>query len=335
MMWNWMASGLAVGSTLVLYDGSPTWPHAGALWDIADDVGISVFGTSAKWLATIESAGVAPVRSHKLNALRTILSTGSALAEETYDYVYRDIKSDILLASMSGGTDIISCFALGNPLMPVYRGELQCRGLGMRVEVLDDAGEAVTGQAGELACTAPFPSMPIGFWDDADGEKYFNAYFSRFPGIWCHGDQAMLTERDSVIIFGRSDSTLNPGGVRIGTAEIYRQVERLPEILECLAVGQRWQNDERIILFVQMRDGHALDEPLCDRIRQLIRSNTTPRHVPARIIQVADVPRTRSGKKSEVAVHDAIHGTPVRNRDSLANPEALEFFIARDELRNT
>ena len=334
MMWNWLASSLAVGSTLVLYDGSPTHPDGNVLWDLVDKRGISVFGTSARWLSATEKAGLKPVETHKLSSLRTILSTGSALAEESYDYVYRNIKSSVLLASISGGTDIISCFALGNPLMPVYRGELQCRGLGMRVEVLDDAGTPVTGQIGELACTAPFPSMPIGFWDDADGEKYFNAYFSTFPGIWCHGDQAMLTEHDGIIIVGRSDSTLNPGGVRIGTAEIYRQVDRLPEIIECVAIGQRWQDDERIVLFVRLREGLALDAGLRDRIKAQIRANTTPRHVPAKIVQVADIPRTRSGKKSEVAVRDAVHGKPVRNVDSLANPQSLDLYAAIDELRD-
>jgi acetoacetyl-CoA synthetase len=334
MMWNWLASSLAIGSTLVLYDGSPNYPDGNVLWDMADEVGISVFGTSARWLAAIEKAGLVPAKSHKLTTLRTILSTGSALAPESYDYVYRDIKADVLLASISGGTDIISCFALGNPLMPVYRGELQCRGLGMKVEILDATGSPVAEQIGELACTAPFPSMPIGFWDDADGEKYRNAYFSRFPGIWCHGDLAMLTEHDGIIIFGRSDTTLNPGGVRIGTAEIYRQVEQLPEILESVAVGQRWQDDERIILFVRLRDGVILDATLRDRIKLQIRSNTTPRHVPAKIIPVADIPRTHTGKRSETAVRDAIHGKPVANLDALSNPQSLDLYATIAELQD-
>ena len=326
MMWNWLASSLALGSTLVLYDGSPNYPDGNVLWDMADEIGISVFGTSARWLAAIEKAGLVPAKSHKLTALRTILSTGSALAPESYDYVYREIKADVLLASISGGTDIISCFALGNPLMPVYRGELQCRGLGMDVEILDSEGKPVVGQIGELACLAPFPSMPIGFWDDADGERYRNAYFARFPGIWCHGDLAMLTEHDGIIIVGRSDTTLNPGGVRIGTAEIYRQVEQLPEILECVAVGQRWQDDERIVLFVRLRDGVTLDATLYDRIRLQIRSNTTPRHVPAKIVAIGDIPRTLSGKRSETAVRDAIHGRPIANLDALANPQSIGLY---------
>ena len=326
MMWNWLASSLALGSTLVLYDGSPNYPDGNVLWDMADEIGISVFGTSARWLAAIEKAGLVPAKSHKLTALRTILSTGSALAPESYDYVYREIKADVLLASISGGTDIISCFALGNPLMPVYRGELQCRGLGMDVEILDSEGKPVVGQIGELACLAPFPSMPIGFWDDAEGERCRNAYFARFPGIWCHGDLAMLTEHDGIIIVGRSDTTLNPGGVRIGTAEIYRQVEQLPEILECVAVGQRWQDDERIVLFVRLRDGVTLDATLYDRIRLQIRSNTTPRHVPAKIVAIGDIPRTLSGKRSETAVRDAIHGRPIANLDALANPQSIGLY---------
>jgi acetoacetyl-CoA synthetase len=326
MMWNWFVSGLAVGATLVLYDGSPSHPDGNALWNLADEVGISVFGTSAKWISAIEKAGVKPRETHKLQNLKTILSTGSPLAPESYDYVYRDVKDKVLLASISGGTDIISCFALGNPLLPVYRGELQCRGLGMKVEILDDAGKPVRGEKGELACTAPFPSMPVFFWNDADGAKYRAAYFSRVPNIWCHGDHALLTERDSVIIYGRSDATLNPGGVRIGTAEIYRQVEQVPEVLESVAVGQHWGDDERVILFVRLRDGIALDDDLRARIAKQIRANTTPRHVPAKILQVADIPRTISGKITEIAVRDTIHGLPVKNTDALANPRALALY---------
>ncbi|HEY0179295.1 MAG TPA: acetoacetate--CoA ligase [Dokdonella sp.] len=333
MMWNWFVSGLAVGATLVLYDGSPSYPDGNALWNLADEVGISVFGTSAKWLAAIEKEGVKPRQTHKLQNLKTILSTGSPLAPESYDYVYRDVKDRVLLASISGGTDIISCFALGNPLLPVYRGELQCRGLGMKVEILDDAGKPVREQKGELACTAPFPSMPVFFWNDADGEKYRNAYFSRVPGVWCHGDHAMLTEHDGIVIYGRSDTTLNPGGVRIGTAEIYRQVEQVPEVLESIAIGQQWQGDERVVLFVRLRDGVALDDELRERIRAQIRTNTTPRHVPAKIVQVADIPRTISGKITEVAVRDVVHGRPVSNTDALANPQALELYRDLPELR--
>jgi acetoacetyl-CoA synthetase len=326
MMWNWFVSGLAVGATLILYDGSPSHPDGNALWDLADEVGISVFGTSAKWISAIEKAGVKPRETHKLLSLKTILSTGSPLAPESYDYVYRDVKERVLLASISGGTDIISCFALGNPLLPVYRGELQCRGLGMKVEILDENGNAVREQKGELACAAPFPSMPVFFWNDPDGAKYRSAYFSRIPNVWCHGDHALLTEHDGVVIYGRSDATLNPGGVRIGTAEIYRQVEQIEEVLESIAVGQHWDGDERVILFVRLREGATLDDGLRERIRKRIRENTTPRHVPAKIIAIADIPRTISGKITEIAVRDTINGLPVKNTDALANPEALELY---------
>ncbi|HEY6545797.1 MAG TPA: acetoacetate--CoA ligase, partial [Dokdonella sp.] len=251
---------------------------------------------------------------------------------ESYDYVYRDVKERVLLASISGGTDIVSCFALGCPVLPVYRGELQCRGLGMKVEILDDAGKPVRGEKGELACTAPFPSMPVFFWNDPDGEKYHGAYFSRVPGVWCHGDHALLTSHDGIVIYGRSDATLNPGGVRIGTAEIYRQVEQVPEVLESVAVGQQWGDDERVILFVRLREGLVLDDALRDRIARQIRANTTPRHVPAKILQVADIPRTISGKITEIAVRDTIHGREVRNTDALANPQALECFRGMADL---
>ncbi len=334
MMWNWFVSGLAVGATLVLYDGSPSHPDGNALWDLADDVGISVFGTSAKWISATEKAGVKPRETHKLLQLKTILSTGSPLAPESYDYVYRDVKDRVLLASISGGTDIISCFGLGNPLLPVYRGELQCRGLGMKVEILDDAGNPLQEEKGELACTAPFPSMPVFFWNDPDGEKYRKAYFARIPNVWCHGDHAMLTEHEGLVIYGRSDATLNPGGVRIGTAEIYRQVEQIDAVLESIAVGQRWRDDERVILFVRLRDGVALDDALRECIKKQIRENTTPRHVPAKIIQIADIPRTISGKITEIAVRDTIHGLPVKNADALANPEALDLYKDLPELRD-
>jgi len=332
MMWNWLVSSLAVGATVVLYDGSPTYPDGNALWDLAEEVGVSIFGTSAKWIDATAKMGVKPRETHRLGALKTILSTGSPLAPESFEYVYRDVKERVLLASISGGTDIISCFALGNPLLPVYRGELQSRGLGMKVEILDDAGQPVREQPGELACSAPFPSMPVMFWNDPDGERYRAAYFSKVPGAWCHGDRAELTAHNGIIIYGRSDATLNPGGVRIGTAEIYRQVEQLPEVLESVAVGQRWQGDERIVLFVRLREGLELDEALRERIRRQIRDNTTPRHVPAKILQVADVPRTISGKISELAVRAAIHGEAVKNTDALANPGALELFCNRSEL---
>ena len=333
MMWNWLVSSLAVGATVVLYDGSPSYPDGNALWDLADEAGVSVFGTSAKWLAAIEKAGVKPAQTHKLLALRTLLSTGSPLAPESFDYCYRDIKDRLMVASISGGTDIISCFALGTPLLPVYRGELQCRGLGMKVEILDEDGKPVREQPGELACTAPFPCMPVGFWNDPDGAKYHAAYFEKVPNTWCHGDYALLTEHDGVVILGRSDAVLNPGGVRIGTSEIYRQVERVPEVLESICVGQDWDNDVRVILFVRLREGVALDDPLRDRIRRAIRENTTPRHVPARIVQVPDIPRTISGKITELAVRNLIHGKPVKNTDALANPASLDFYRNLPELQ--
>ena len=334
MMWNWLVSSLAVGASVVLYDGSPFHPDGNVLWDLADEVGISVFGTSAKWIAAVEKAGIKPRESHKLLALKTILSTGSPLADESFDYVYRDVKERVMLSSISGGTDIVSCFALGCPLLPVYRGELQCRGLGLAVAILDDDGKPVRGEKGELACTAPFPCMPVGFWNDPDGAKYKNAYFSKVENVWCHGDHALLTEHDGIVIYGRSDAVLNPGGVRIGTAEIYRQVEHLPEVLESIAVGQEWQDDVRVILFVRLREGLTLDDTLRERIRKQIRDNTTPRHVPAKILQVADIPRTISGKITEIAVRETIHGRPVKNTDALANPQALELFRDRTELRS-
>ena len=332
MMWNWLVSSLAVGASVVLYDGSPFHPDGTALWDLADEVGISIFGTSAKWIASCEKAGIKPRESHKLLALKTILSTGSPLADESFDYVYRDVKERVMLSSISGGTDIVSCFALGCPLLPVYRGELQCRGLGLKVEILDDAGKPVRGEKGELACTAPFPCMPVGFWNDPDGARYKNAYFSKVENVWCHGDHALLTEHDGIVIYGRSDAVLNPGGVRIGTAEIYRQVEQLPEVLESIAVGQDWNHDVRVILFVRLREGLTLDDALRDRIKKQIRDNTTPRHVPAKILQVTDIPRTISGKITEIAVRETIHGRPVKNTDALANPQALEQFRNRAEL---
>jgi acetoacetyl-CoA synthetase len=333
MMWNWLVSGLASGATLVLYDGSPFHPGARALWKMAAEEGVTVFGTSAKYLAAVEKVGVKPARSFDLGKLRAILSTGSPLLPESYDYVGREIGEEIQLASISGGTDIISCFALGNPVAPVYRGELQCRGLGMAVAVYDEAGNESVGRKGELVCTKPFPSMPVGFWNDPDGQKYHDAYFARFENIWCHGDYAELTPRGGLVIYGRSDAVLNPGGVRIGTAEIYRQVEKLDEILESIVVGQAWDNDVRVVLFVKLRDGVTLDDALEKRIRQVIRENTTPRHVPAKILAVADIPRSMSGKIVELAVRKVIHGETVDNTDALANPEALEHFRDRPELQ--
>ena len=333
MMWNWLVSGLAVGATLLLYDGSPFHSHHDSLWRIAEEEGISIFGTSAKYLSAAEKFNVQPRHKHKLEKLRIITSTGSPLLPENSAYVYRDIKQDVCLSSISGGTDIISCFALGNPLLPVYPGELQCRGLGMAVEIWNADGQPVHGRPGELVCTKPFPSMPVQFWNDPDGRKYHDAYFDYFPGVWRHGDWAELTERDGLVIYGRSDASLNPGGVRIGTAEIYRQVEKLPEIVESIAVGQDWQGDVRVILFVRLRDGVALDEMLATKIRKTIRDNTSPRHVPAKIIAVPDIPRTISGKITELAVRNVIHGWPVKNTDALANPQALEHYKNLRELQ--
>ena len=326
MMWNWLVSGLALGATLVLFDGSPFHPGAERLIDLIDAENISIFGTSAKYLAALEKAGAKPGSTHKLERLKAILSTGSPLSHESFEYVYREIKSDLCLSSISGGTDIVSCFALGNPLLPVWRGELQCKGLGMDVQVWNDAGQPVTGEKGELVCTQHFPSMPVGFWNDPDGSKFKSAYFETFPGIWAHGDYAEETLHGGLVIHGRSDAVLNPGGVRIGTAEIYRQVEKVEEVLESIAIGQDWDDDVRVVLFVRLRDGVALNDELQTRIRQVIRSNTTPRHVPAKIIAVADIPRTISGKIVELAVRNVVHGKPVKNTDALANPQALELF---------
>jgi len=334
MMWNWLVSALATGAAVVLYEGNPFSPAPNVLWRMAAEEGVTIFGTSAKYLSALEKSGFAPAGHLDLAALRTVLSTGSPLLPDGFDFVYRAIKSDLLLASISGGTDIVSCFALGCPIRPVYRGELQCRGLGMRVEIFDEEGRSIRGQRGELVCTAPFPSMPVGFWNDPGDAKYRAAYFERFPGVWHHGDYAEITEHDGIVIHGRSDAVLNPGGVRIGTAEIYAAVESLPEILESVAVGQDWQGDVRIVLFVRLKRGVELDEALIERIRRTIRTQATPRHVPARIIAVPDIPRTRSGKTTELAVRNVIHGRPVKNLEALANPEALEHFRNRPELAN-
>ncbi|HLN24684.1 MAG TPA: acetoacetate--CoA ligase [Patescibacteria group bacterium] len=332
MMWNWLASGLASGATLLLYDGSPSLGGGAIIFDYADSEGMTFLGISAKWIDAIAKGGLRPIDSHKLTALRTIASTGSVLAPESFDYVYDAIKADVCLSSISGGTDIVSCFMLGNPIGPVWRGEIQTRGLGLRVEVFDAAGHAVQGQKGELVCTMAFPSMPIGFWNDPTGERYRNAYFARFPGVWTHGDWVELTPHGGIIVYGRSDATLNPGGVRIGTAEIYRQVESIAEVAEALVIGQDWQHDVRVVLFVRLRDGLKLDEALVQRIKTRIRDNTTPRHVPAKVVQVADIPRTRSGKIVELAVRDIVHGRPVANKEALANPEALDQFEDMEEL---
>lgn len=334
MMWNWLVSGLAVGATLVLYDGSPFHPGPERLMDLVDAEDISVFGTSAKYIAALEKANVRPRQTHSLARLKTILSTGSPLAHESFDYVYRDVKPDLCLSSISGGTDIVSCFAIGNPTAPVWRGEMQCKGLGMAVEVWGEDGKPVRGEKGELVCVRHFPSIPVGFWNDENNEKFLDAYFATFPGVWAHGDYAEETEHGGLVIHGRSDAVLNPGGVRIGTAEIYRQVEKIEQVLESIAIGQEWQGDVRVVLFVRLRDGVALDEALQERIRQTIRNNTTPRHVPAKILAVSDIPRTISGKIVELAVRNVVHGRPVKNTDALANPQALELFRDRKELES-
>jgi acetoacetyl-CoA synthetase len=333
MMWNWLASGLASDATLVLYDGSPFHPAPGSLFDLAQQEGVTIFGVSAKFLDAAAKAGLEPARSHDLSRVRAILSTGSPLAPESFDWVYAHVKRDVQLASISGGTDIVSCFVLGYPTLPVWRGEIQGPGLGMRVEVFDEQGHPLRQAKGELVCTAPFPSMPLGFWNDPGGRRFHAAYFERFPGVWAHGDFAETTEHGGFVIHGRSDAVLNPGGVRIGTAEIYRPVERVPEVLESLAIGQDWQGDTRIVLFVRLREGLRLDDALAERIRERIRREASPRHVPARIAQVADIPRTRSGKIVELAVRDVVHGRAVRGREALANPEALELFRDLPELR--
>ena len=326
MMWNWLVGGLAVEETLILFDGSPFHPDGNVLWDLAERERVTVFGTSAKYLDACKKAGIEPARSHDLKPLRAILSTGSPLVPESFDYVYDAIKADVQLASISGGTDIVSCFVLGNPAGPVRRGEIQMRGLGLAVDVFDDQGQPVRGEKGELVCTRPFPCMPVRFWNDPGGQRYHDSYFARFPGVWCHGDFAELTGSGGIIIYGRSDAVLNPGGVRIGTAEIYRQVEQIPEVLEAICVGQEWQGDVRVVLFVRLAEGSTLDAALEQRLRRQIREHCTPRHVPARIVQVADIPRTRSGKITELAVRDVIHGRPVKNTEALANPDALELY---------
>ena len=332
MMWNWLMSALASEATLVLYDGSPFYDDGAVLFDLADSARINVFGTSAKFIDACDKAGLEPARSHSLASVDTILSTGSPLRPEGFDYVYESVKADVCLASMSGGTDLIGCFVGGNPTGPVWRGEIQVPALGMKVEVFDDAGAPLDRGKGELVCTAPFPSMPIGFWADPDGAKYHAAYFDTYPNVWRHGDYVAFTEHGGMVIYGRSDAVLNPGGVRIGTAEIYREVERLDEVVEGLVIGQEWEGDTRVVLFVKLREGVALDDALGARIKRRIRENATPRHVPARIVQVADIPRTISGKIVELAVRDVVHGRPVKNIDALANPEALDHFKDRPEL---
>ncbi len=332
MMWNWLVSGLAAGATLALYDGSPFAPDERVLFDYADAAKVNVFGTSAKFIDAVKKSGLKPRETHDLSSVRMILSTGSPLVPESFDFVYEEIKREVALSSISGGTDIVSCFVLGNPVLPVWRGEIQCKGLGMAVDVWSEDGKPVVREKGELVCTRPFPSMPVSFWNDPDGAKYRGAYFERFPGVWCHGDFAEITEHGGIVIHGRSDATLNPGGVRIGTAEIYAQVEQLPEVQEALAIGQDWQGDVRVVLFVILRPGHALDDSLRTRIRTRIREGASPRHVPAKIVQVADIPRTKSGKITELAVRDIVHGRAVKNAEALANPEALALYENLEEL---
>jgi acetoacetyl-CoA synthetase len=333
MMWNWLVTALASQAAIVLYDGSPFHPSASRLFDLADRFGVTLFGTSAKFIDAVRKSGLVPRETHALDTVRTMTSTGSPLAPESFDFVYDAIKRDVHLASISGGTDIVSCFVGGNPTLPVWRGEIQVAGLGMDVDVFDTNGQSIHGEPGELVCKSPFPSMPVAFWNDPDGRKYHAAYFERFPGVWCHGDWIQTTPHGGYVIHGRSDATLNPGGVRIGTAEIYRQVEQLPEILESLAVGQQWQGDERIVLFVRLAPDVTLDDALRKRIGERIRSNTSPRHVPARIVQVADIPRTKSGKIVELAVRSVIHGRDVPNREALANPDALDLFRDLPDLK--
>ncbi len=332
MMWNWLVSSLAVGAKVVLFDGNPFYPHPGALWETAQDEKFTIFGTSAAYLNFIENAGVKPGKEYDLSFLRVICSTGSPLSEEGFEYAYRDIKEDVQLASISGGTDINGCFALGNPMGPVYAEELQCRGLAMKVEAFDEAGKPVTNRTGELVCTAPSPSMPIYFWDDPDNKKYISAYFDVYPNVWRHGDFIEVTDRGGVIIYGRSDATLNPGGVRIGTADIYNQVENVREVEDSVVVGQDWKNDVRIILFVQMAEGFELTEDLKGKIKKTIRDNTSPRHVPAKIIAVPDIPYTLNMKKVELAIKKVIQGEEVLNKDALRNPESLDFYAQIEAL---
>ena len=333
MMWNWLISTLSLGATVVLYDGSPFYPNPEALWKLAQDEKITVFGTSAKYLAALEKAGSKPGRTYDLSPLRAVLSTGSPLSEESFEYTYRDIKPDLQLASISGGTDLNGCFALGNPIGPVYRGELQCRGLGMKVEAFNVQGRSVINEQGELVCTAPFPSQPLYFWNDKGNSKYRAAYFEKYSNVWHHGDFIKITDTDGVIIYGRSDATLNTGGVRIGTAEIYSVVETMEEIEDSIIVGQDWENDVRAVLFVRLGEQIELTDELIEKIKTAIRENTTPRHVPAKVIAVDDIPYTINMKKVELAVKNVIHGRPVLNKDALANPEALNLYKDIPELQ--
>ena len=332
MMWNWLVSGLTVGATIYLYDGSPFYEEGRILWRMAAEEKLTAFGSGAKYISSLEKAGVRPRDEFDLSSLRTIFSTGSVLSPESFEFVYDAVSPDIQLASISGGTDILACFAGGNPMAPVRRGELQCLALGMDVEIYNDEGKPVIGENGELVCCNAFPSMPVSFWNDPDNSKYHAAYFEKFPGVWAHGDYAEITSEGSMIIYGRSDAVLNPGGVRIGTAEIYRQVEKLDEVMESIAIGQDWEDDVRVVLFVVMREGAILDDEIKNMIRKVIRENTTPRHVPAKIIAVSEIPRTISGKIVELAVRNVVHGKAVKNTDALANPGALDNFRDIEEL---
>lgn len=333
MMWNWLVSALACKASLVLYDGSPFYPDGNVLWEYAESVKLTQFGTSAKYIDALKKNNLEPGSNYDLSWLRTIWSTGSVLAPESFDYVYQSIKQDVCLSSISGGTDIVSCFVLGCPILPVYRGESQCRGLGLAVDVFDDDGQSIKNQKGELVCTQTFPCQPVYFWGDANGEKYHDAYFAHFENVWHHGDYVMLNDHGGVTIYGRSDATLNPGGVRIGTAEIYRHVEQLEEVVESIVIGQDWDSDVRVVLFVVLRPELTLDHALIEKIRQTIRQKCTPRHMPARVIQVAEIPRTKSGKIVELAVREVVHNRPVKNIHSLANAEALEHFRNIAELQ--
>ncbi|MEK9784451.1 MAG: acetoacetate--CoA ligase [Gammaproteobacteria bacterium] len=335
MMWNWLVGGLASGATLALYDGSPFYPDGNVIFDFVAEEQINVLGTSAKFIDAIAKAGLRPKETHDLSNVRTILSTGSPLNPEGFDYIYDAVSSSACLSSISGGTDIMGCFMGGNPTLPVWKGEIQGPMLGMQIEVRGDDNRLLSaGEKGELVCANAFPSMPLGFWNDPDGERYHEAYFDKFPNVWCHGDYITITEHGGIVVFGRSDAVLNPGGVRIGTAEIYRQAERIPEVMESLVIGQQWQGDVRVVLFVRLQDGLTLDDDLRERIRSEIRTNTTPRHVPAKVIAVADIPRTKSGKIVELAVRKIVHNEPVLNREALANPEALDLFANLSDLAN-
>jgi acetoacetyl-CoA synthetase len=332
VMWNALASGLATGATIVLFDGAPLQPDPRVLWRLAHDERITIFGTSPRFLVACEQAGIRPRREFELGALRTVISTGAPLNPPSYRYVYREVKPDVHLSSISGGTDLMACFGCGCPIQPVYEGEIQVLSLGMKTQIYDDDGKPLLSEQGELVCSAPFPSVPIGFWGDTDGSRFRGTYFARYPNVWWHGDLATITSRGGLIVHGRSDAVLNPGGVRIGTAEIYRQIEKIEEVAESIAISQQWQGDVRIVLFVRLREGLTLDDTLRDKIRNTIRANTTPRHVPARIVQAPDLPRTINGKLVELAVRETVHGRAVKNLDALANPQALDFFKDLREL---